>query len=178
MVNKKVVSFFILYITLFSFNCTYSQKKDEEITNTKFFWGTIGFGTGANGGNSSSTPYAVNLNLTYRFNRDMVSFRTSSVGELFETTVTDYGFLYGYAITSGEIFTSVGGGIALVSGNISKGLFSEVKKIGPTIGFPAEVQLFWQPFHAVGIGLYLFADLNPENSFDGATLSLQFGNLR
>ena len=76
--------------------------------------------------------------------------------------------------------SSFGAGVSLVSGSISKGLFAEEEpeEIGPTIGLPLEAQLFWRSFRFIGIGLYGYANINPEESFAGATLNIQIGKLR
>ncbi len=176
--SKKVVVFFVLFYLLSSFNFTYSQKK-EETTDENFYWCTLGIGTGA-GLESSSLPVAFNLNLTYRHIRNMFSFRIATTSKILGSDLNDYGLLYGYTITTSAFFSSLGAGVAIVSGTLRGGLFSndKNKSIGPTIGLPLEAQLFWHPSSAFGLGLYFFADINPEKTFDGVTLSIQFGKLR
>ena len=176
---SKGVTFFVLLYLLSSLSFTYSQKKEEEPANEDFFWGTLGTGIGAKT-DDNSLPLAFNLNFTYRHNLNLFSFRLTSVGVLFDRTLNDYGLLYGYTLTSSALFTSIGAGLAVMSGTKYAGLFSNEKNksIGPTIGLPLEAELFWHPVNPLGLGLYLFADINPEKTFEGVTLSIQIGKLR
>ena len=143
-------------------------------SNEKNFWINLGLGKGSVTQNAA----ALSANATYQSGKNVVTLRAVGTGELFGKSVGDYGLLYGRTLKQEQVFVSVGVGLAVVEGTISHGLFSNKEKIGPTIGIPVEAQLFWRPFRFLGIGLYGFANLNPEEPFVGATLSFQFGKLR
>lgn len=154
-----------------------SYAQDDSITiNKKYYWLNLGIGAGTVGEEGG----AMAANFSYHFDKNLLSLRAVGNGELFGKTMSDYGFLYGRSLQQNSLFVSVGAGLALVEGSISQGLFSTKKpeKIGPTIGLPLEVQLFFRPTRFLGIGLYGFANLNSEETFVGATISLQFGKLR
>lgn len=84
----------------------------------------------------------------------------------------DAGALYG-VITKGKFaFASASAGLGLAGGK------REGAKAFTTVGIPLETQLFLTPIRYAGIGLYGLADLNPEKSFWGLLVCLQFGRLR
>jgi hypothetical protein len=174
--NKNVFALFILLAVLSAFKISYAQKKEEAAANN-YFWGTLGVGIGAKT-DENSLPLAFNLNFTYRHNLNLFSFRLTSVGVLFDRTLNDYGLLYGYTLTSSALFTSIGAGVALVSGTKSNGVFGKTENLGTNIGLPLEARLFWHPIVPFGLGLYFFADINPKKTFEGITLSIQIGKLR
>jgi hypothetical protein len=157
-----------------SANTINAQSSKGNLTD-KYYWLDLGLGrsTVDEGG-------GFHMGATYQFGRNMLSLRATLNGELFGKTIGDYGLLYGYALASSRILSSFGVGISLVSGSISKGLFSEeeAETIGPTIGLPLEAQLVWRPLKFMGIGLHGYANINPEESFTGATLCIHIGKLR
>lgn len=117
---------------------------------------------------------AGNLNATYQYGRTLVSARVTLATLPFGPIYSDVGLLYGRVLSQGSFFASVGAGVAFVEGNYvgvgdNEDLFS-------TIGLPLEVQLFARPFRFIGVGIYGFANVNPEQSFLGATFSVQIGN--
>jgi|YelNatPaOPRAMG01_1025707.scaffolds.fasta_scaffold00561_5 hypothetical protein len=173
--NKNAVSILVLSFLLLSFHSTYSQNK-KDTTNENYYWATVGIGLGAMG--DKGTSFSLNANITYQFDKNMLSLRVVDVGKVFGKNLTDFGLLYGYSLNSTSFFSSIGAGFAIVSEIKDNGLFNKSENIGPTIGLPIEAQLFWRPITAFGLGLYFFADVNPENFFVGTTLSLQFGKLR
>ena len=174
--NKNAVSIFVLSFLLLSFNSTYSQNK-KDTTNENYYWATVGIGLGTIG-DGKGTSFSLNANIAYQFDKNMLSLRVVDVGKVFGKNLTDYGLLYGYSLNSTSFFSSIGAGFAIVSGIKDNGLFNKSENIGPTVGLPIEAKLFWRPITAFGLGLYFFADVNPENFFAGTTLSLQFGKLR
>lgn len=160
---------------LFSFTNAINAQSTNSKIDDKFFWINLGLGP-----STVDDGSGFNMNATYQFNRNILSLRLTFSGALFGKTIGDYGILYNYALTSSKVLSSFGVGVSLVSGSISKGLFpeEEPEEIGPTVGLPLEAQLFWRPFRFIGIGLYGYANINPEESFAGATLSVQLGKLR
>jgi len=174
--NKNAVSIFVLSFLLLSFNSTYSQNK-KDTTKENYYWATVGIGLGTICDGKDAT-FSLNANIAYQFDKNMLSLRVVDVGKVFGKNLIDYGLLYGYLLNSTSFFLSIGAGVAIVSGIKDNGIFNKGENIGPTVGLPIEAQLFWRPITAFGLGLYFFADVNPENFFAGTTLSLQFGKLR
>ena len=174
---KNVIQTFGLIITfvIFFSGVNYAQSNKSNVQE-KNFWVNLGLGSGS----ISENAFALNANMTYQFGKNMLTLRAAGMGELFGKSIGDNGLLYGIALRQEQVLFSVGAGLAFVEGSISHGLFStkEPEKIGPTIGIPLEAQLFWRPTRFLGIGLYAFANLNPEESFAGITLGFQFGKLR
>lgn len=120
---------------------------------------------------------------SYQFGPNLLSARTAFSGELFGDNFADYGILYGRATTGRLGHASVSAGVAVVSGSYSDDRLildpdgDEPERV-LTVGLPVEVQLMWRPLPFFGLGLYGFANLNPEASFVGATLSAQLGLMR
>ena len=174
---KKLIQILGLVVAfmIFLFDLSYAQL-DNSSVKKKYYW--VNFGAGS--GTISEDAFALSANATYQFGKNLLTLRAAGTGELFGKSIGDNGLLYGLALEQKRVFISVGAGIAFVEGSISHGLFStrEPEKIGPTIGIPLEIQLFWRPARFLGIGLYGFANLNPEESFAGVSLSLQLGKLR
>ena len=117
------------------------------------------------------------------------SLRGAGAIELFGDGIADLGLLYGRATTGGGSYGSFGIGVAVVTGSFREdgldlcGILSDrddCPDTSPqgftTVGIPLEVQLALRGRH-VGIGIYGFANLNPESSFVGATVSLHVGRL-
>jgi len=101
--------------------------------------------------------------------------------------VWDTALLYGFSLKPSLFHVSAGIGIAVVGGwrceTCGLHLFGdtgndEKTKIGPRIGLPLELQVFFRPLSFLGIGLYGFADINAARSFAGVTFCLQIGKLR
>ncbi len=118
--------------------------------------------------------FAGNLNATYQFGRHLVSAR-GALATVLLVTFSDVGLLYGRVLSEGSFFASVGAGVAYVEG-LDVGLFGDNDELFATIGLPLEVQLFVRPFRFIGVGIYGFANINPEQNFTGATFSVQIGN--
>ena len=177
--KTALTKFILIPLLLFTFANTIHAQSTNSNANDKFFW--LNAGLGPNTFGEEGLSLGVNMNATYQFSRHMFSLRLNGCSEFFtENKITEYGLLYGYALASSHILLSLGAGIAVVSGSISKGLFAEEEpeEIGPTVGLPLEVHLCWRAFRFLGIGLYGYANMNPEESFAGVTLNLQIGKLR
>jgi hypothetical protein len=46
-----------------------------------------------------------------------------------------------------------------------------------TVGIPVAGQLLWTPSPYIGLGIYGYANLNPEEPFAGALLGVELGSL-
>ena len=167
-INIGYLCSIVVFLFIFT-NSTCAQSNKQ-----RFYWLNFGFGGGSVGEEGAS----VNLNAACQFNKNLLSMRIISCGELFGTNLNDYSLLYGRVLTSSTVLVSFGGGLGIVDGSISHGLFSAKEKIEMTIGLPIEAQLFYRPLRILGFGLYGFVNINSKKSFQGCTLSLQIGKLR
>jgi hypothetical protein len=136
------------------------------------FWLGAGLGAG-------SEDFAGHLHASYQFGAHLISLRNAATAGVFDDGYGDLALLYGRATkASGERYhASVALGIAVADGCRGGGL-GGCRAVSAAVGLPLETQLFWRPGSLVGLGLYGFADLNPEHSFAGLTLGLQLGRLR
>lgn len=162
----------LMAVLLLTFSNSVHAQSDDE----RFFWVNFGIGGGSVGEEGAS----VNLTANYQFRGNLLTMRITSCGELFGRSLNDYGIVYGRVLTPSTFLISLGGGLGIVDGEIRYGLLSwrEPDKIEMTIGLPLEAQLFWKALRFLGLGIYGFANINPEESFYGCTLSLQIGKLR
>jgi hypothetical protein len=137
------------------------------------YWLGAGLGAG-------SEDFGGQLNSSYQFGSNLLSFRIAGTAGLFEDGFSDYALLYGRATRAAGERHMLGAalGVAVVDGCRGGGVFSNCADISPVIGLPLELQAFWRPGGLVGLGLYGFANLNQAQSFAGVTLSLQLGRLR
>lgn len=174
---KKLIQILglVFAFMIFLFDVNYAQSNNSSVQK-KYYWVNLGAGSGS----ISKNAFALSANATYQFGNNLLTLRAAGTGELFGKSIGDYGLLYGLPLKQEQVFISIGVGLAFVEGSISHGLFSLIppEKIGPTIGIPLEVQLFWRPTRFLGMGLYGFANLNPEEPYVGVTLSFQLGKLR
>lgn len=168
---------------------TYAQVEDRIWIGTGLGLGAMvekktnddepGAGTGA-------------LYASYQTGVHVFSLRTVVVTEVFGDTGGDVGVLYGRATTGPNSHASFGIGLAVVFVDYNPdglnlcGLFGSRDDCPArgrdenvlAFGVPVEVQLFWRPLAFVGLGVYGFANLNPEAPFAGLALGLQLGDLR
>ena len=147
--------------------------------NQNYYWMNFGLGLGSVGEDGEG-GMAIHFNFAYEIAGKILTLRMLDCGQLFGRSLDEISFLYGKGFDFSKVYISFGGGIGMVKGSISHGIFSESKTtyIGPTTGLPLEMQVQWRPFRLIGLGLYGFANINSEESFYGATLSLYIGKLR
>jgi len=188
----------LIYFTIISFNWCFGQ--DNYKLENQFGWVNLGVGASS----FSSFGSSLGINVSYQIKANLISFRyvynAKFKGEIFTTYVPrsekirDFGVLYGLSVKSKEGFASISVGLSIVNGlKRGKYLYSVSNCSGvffclaetryyeklrfTTVGIPIEIQLFLTGEN-VGIGIYGFANINPESSFVGALLSLQLGKLR
>lgn len=149
----------------------------EKSNNVRRTW--LGLGAGAANG-----LIAGSANLTFQFDKNLISLRTWGATTLCVTceedqpAFRDYSVLYGCATLSRSFHASLAAGPGIVAGNYgADDPFEPGEKLENTIGLALEGQLFVYGSHA-GIGLYGFANINSQKSFYGLTLSVQLGDLR
>lgn len=170
---KRIFLVFIIIIIIGLQNNAWAGK------NT--FWLNLGLGVGTVDEGSTFLT-----NISYQTGNHVFTLRALSTGAAMlekGKTMNDYGLLYNRAFGSSLIHVSAGVGLSIVSGSIDKEGFtlfseSEDEKIGPTIGLPLDIQLFWRPLSFIGLGIYGFGNLNPEESYAGFTICLQLGKLK
>lgn len=168
---------------------TYAQVEDR-------IWIGTGLGIGAmfeeEVSDDRTGAIAGPLYASYQTGVHVFSLRTAAVTELFGDTAGDLGVLYGRATTGPNGHASFGIGLAAVFVDYTPddldlcGLFGDPDDCSEdgrnesvrAVGVPLEVQLFWRPLAFVGLGVYGFANLNPEAPFAGVAFGLQLGDLR
>lgn len=148
-------------------------QEQRSVPRRDTYWLGAGLGIG-------SEDFGGQLNTSYQFGANLISFRVASTAGLFEDGFNDYALLYGRAnrAAGDRHLFSAALGIALVDGCEGGGVFSDCREVSTVLGLPLELQAFWRPGKVVGLGLYGFANLNKERSFAGLTASLQVGRLR
>jgi hypothetical protein len=158
-------------------------QAESRIGDVAFASAGFGFGSDGLGGVHS---------LTASHHGILYGLRTSTTSEfeIFGPTPalssTDYAFLVGKISGGRHSFTSAASGIALVH-SVRRGELLEPGYwfIGPsyeridrvTIGLPLDLRATAN-LVGVGVGVNLFANLNPAGSFAGLALTLQLGKLR
>jgi hypothetical protein len=149
-------------------------QEQAPITRRDTYWLGAGLGVG-------SEDLGGNLNTSYQFGANLISFRVASSAGLFHDESTDYALLYGRATRNARDRHHLGAalGLALVDGCQGGGVLSGgCRDVSAVVGLPLELQAFWRPGKVVGLGVYGFANLNKTRSFAGLTVSLQVGRLR
>jgi hypothetical protein len=149
-------------------------QEQTAVTRRDTYWLGAGLGVG-------SEDFGGQLNVSYQFGANLISFRVASTAGLFEDESTDYALLYGRATHDAQDRHQLGAalGVAVVDGCRGGGVLSGgCRDVSGVIGLPFELQAFWRPGKVVGLGVYGFANLNGLQSFGGITLSLQVGRLR
>jgi hypothetical protein len=144
------------------------------------FTGVASYSTTVNGGD--------NL-LSFRYGYATESVFSLLGGHTPEETIWDLGALYGAISKRRFGFVSAAAGLAVVGG-VKRGAFLrreggwfsirdvyEVRHFH-TVGMPLEAQAFFTPLPFFGLGLELYANLNPVRSYKGLNFCLQFGRLR
>lgn len=132
--------------------------------------GNAGLGFGSLGG------YAGNIGGNIQYKRVLVSYHSTSVIEdLFGDSVSDQGVLFGLALENTARHISVAAEFASVT--VSEGGFLGVTEEIHVTGVPIEAQLFAKLGGVVGLGICIFAHLNPENPFGGVNLNISLGKL-
>ena len=137
-------------------------------------WASFGYGLAALAGADAEGTYsfAGQFGLHHQRSRYVASLRTAVLFDIFgDTGFVDIGLLVGRATRTRRSHASAGVGLALVQGT-DPITYAAVT----TIGVPLEAQVFYSA-GLLGLGLYGFASVNPERTFGGVTLSLQFGKL-
>jgi hypothetical protein len=152
--------------------CTVPSRAQTMGPSRDTFWMGVGLGVG-------SEDIAGNLNGSYQFGGNLLSFRVSATAGIFDDGFGDYALLYGRATSPAakRYHASAALGLALVQGCEGGGL-GGCQNVSDVVGVPLELQLFWRPGSLVGLGLYGFANFNSQRSFGGLTLGLQLGRLR
>ena len=109
-------------------------------------------------------------------------------GSNVHNSVSSWGITYGKAIQQKSFFSSISGGLSLVTGEQKGNFISSAggwfgmhyyEKIkAHTVGFPISAKFLWTPSTVYGLGLEVYANLNSLGSFYGINFCHQFGKLR
>jgi hypothetical protein len=157
--------------------------------NRDNFWFTLGLG-------GSNRGIAMGLGGSYLTKKMIFSARI--VGnqeiEIFGSeptpSVVDIALLAGYMSKLGRGYSSISTGISFVKviekgdpkpGTGGGGFFSfpdYYNEYSQAFGVPFEIQVFATPFSFMGVGIYIFGNINSKKSFAGALFGLQFGRFK
>jgi len=175
----------LIYFTIISFNWCFGQNNYKS--ENEFGWVNLGLG-------GSSYGISFGINGSYQIKKNLISLRYINNVEFVllcstPNKIRDLGLLYGLSAKKSKGFASISIGISHVE-NIRRGKLISCSSSGgwfstctyeelnyTTLGIPIEAQLFLTGKY-VGIGIYGFANLNPESSFFGALLCIQLGKLK
>jgi hypothetical protein len=173
----------VALLMLLSTNTQVSAQQDTSYSTRNLSWVNLGLRGGSFGISGTA-------NFSYGFRNNLISIRYLANTHLDfflspSETVWDLGILYGRYSKASHSIVSISGGIAIVSGvrrvkylGSTGFLSSEYETLEfSTIGIPIECQLSWTPLSSLGIGLCAFGNVNNEQSFAGAILYLQIGEL-
>jgi len=148
-----------------------SESQEVTLGEPIRYWINAGLGIGGSG-------LAAAGSVSVQPRKHIISLRAVLTTDLDED-LSDIGLLYGRVLVQGRFHASLGAGLAQAHGSHRRGFWDddgEGRKL--IVGVPFELQLAWRPAKWLGLGVYGFADVNSVQSFGGATLSLQVGNLR
>ena len=180
--NRKSYIFVCLFIAfvMLTNNSLAQEWEDVEEPLKASYWMNIGLGMNSLGSYSGIVSISAMIPKTLITLRAIQnSERTSQSegsGEFF-----DIAFLIGSAQMSSGRFFSIAAGISKVSGYRYIGptgpYNSGMKEsINSTLGLPVEMQFFFRPGENYGLGIYVYGNINMEQSFGGVTFCVQFGD--
>ncbi len=118
--------------------------------------------------------------VSHQIDAHLISVRSTVSTVLFGDEFFDVGVLYGRATEVRKFHQSISIGLGMVGGIRREGsLFSSEpsETIPFTLNVPLELKMYWRPTRYVGLGPYLFANLNTEHSVIGGALSIKIGKL-
>ena len=168
---RNIIMIIVILILLAIPGTTLAGQNQAAADSRVNYWMNVGLGVGSHG-------FAGNISGNLQYKSFLMTIHYSGDAELFGNDYDEYGILFGAALKRARFLLSGAAGIASVGGNVGGGLFTTPTKLPRVIGVPFECQLFYRPFKFFGVGLCGFALLNKYSTFYGATLSIQFGDLR
>lgn len=179
---SRVLCCILIAHVLFS-GATNAQNNPDS-THIPNYWFNVGLGASTSGislgtGFSHQVGSSGHISVRLTYNAELSLF--VSPGK----SVLDFGILSGRCVKMSNGFATISTGISFVDG-VNRGellssdwFSSEYEKIHfSTIGIPFEGQLFWAASDEFGIGVYVFANINPEKSFYGALVCIRVGQLK
>jgi hypothetical protein len=135
-------------------------------------WGTVGLGGGTPDG------FAASAGLDLLARGHLISLRAAGVAGIIDDEFWDVAAMYGRAHAWRRGLVALSTGLAIMDGNRCAGVFGGCVPVAARIGLPLAARLSLHPLPFLGVGLYGFANLNSEESFGGAVVTVQLGRLR
>ncbi|MGI9174836.1 MAG: hypothetical protein ACR2GR_05920 [Rhodothermales bacterium] len=184
----RLISFLLLAILAFCTSVTKTaEAQTSEQSQVRRSWGSLSLGLGSIDREDATlteiSAFAGHVGYHWQRGHRLISLRTAASFEvelignfLQESTYDpphwiDAGGLIGVATTWRYLHATLGVGGAVVYGE-GTGIEEFI-----TVGVPLEAQLFYG-VDLLGIGFYIFANVNAVQSFAGVALSLQYGDLK
>jgi hypothetical protein len=155
-------------------------QSPAPVSNT--YWLTGGIGRASFEG---ITEFGVHFSGAYQFRGHVIAARTvigvDPLGLAFAgtddvITVEDFGVLFGHGSRPGPLHVSGAAGLGVAG--ITRKTAAGGDERTTRFGVPLEAQLFWRPTSFLGVGVYGYGNLNSDQSFWGASLSVEVGRLR
>lgn len=160
------------------------QNIGDETGQQRYYWGNMGAGV-------STFDLAGGVNVSYLSGNHLFSTRFvynqehNPLDPIPRKTIWDASALYGRSIKASYGIASISTGFGVVGG-IRRGEFlgnrgarSQHEKITfLNYGIPFQSQVIWTPIRNMGLGIYGFANYNPEKSYAGILFSIQIGKLK
>lgn len=170
-------------IIFFVFSVNLSANAPTSITGLNQKWINVGFG-GLGGSKFKGIGGSVSLN--YYIDKYLISVRLVNAGDIFNYPMIpdnnpSVRNLNDISVTIGLIKKNK---LLYSSASIGLGIVNDNKKIRlrgnnfTTIGIPFGSQLFYTPLGGMGIGINVVGNINPQASYVGLLLAIQWGILR
>jgi hypothetical protein len=172
--------FFLFAATMVLPHQSAAQAVDSDTSVSSEGSASSSFGIGASAGLGIGTlDYAGSAKLYVRSGSSIIAVRGASAFELFGDVLHDIGLLYGYTFqVSAPVAVSVMAGLGMMGGTRRASMLGRVRAIADRPSVLVEMEGVYTPLPFIGLSLTGFGNLNKEESFAGATLTVHVGLLR
>lgn len=162
----------VILVTHSGGSTTLSAQQDRKVPEPTLAWVTVGLG-----GSTEGFAGLGGLDLLVR--PHLLSFRLAAVSELFGDEFWDLAILYGRGRHWSRGAATASIGLGLMDGERCRGILGGTcTPLSSRISLPVAARVSWRALPFGGLGLYGFANLNSEQSFAGAVLTIELGRLR
>jgi hypothetical protein len=150
---------------------TSAMAAQEQPVPAVLAWGTVGLGVGTPDGFAGVAGFDLLIG------GHLVSARATGVAGIIDDEFWDFGVLYGRTYGWSRGRASVSAGLAMMDGQRCAGVFGGCEPVNARLSLPLAARVSWHALPFLGLGLYAFANLNGEESFGGAAVTVELGRL-
>jgi hypothetical protein len=145
-------------------------QQEAQAPHPVRLWGTGGVGVSTEG-------FATLIGFDLAIRQHHISVRAAAVESIFHDRFWDVALLYGRAgrWSRGAAGGSVG--VALMDGERC-GVLAACAPVASRISLPVAARAALHLLPALGVGIYGFLNINSEQSFAGAVLTIELGRIR